>query len=398
MNDMEEKGKKPEIRFTGFTDTWEQRKLEDVAEFLDEKRKPLKAGTRVSGQYPYYGASGIIDYVKDYLFDEELILLSEDGANIVDRNYRVCFLASGKYWVNNHAHILRSRENYVNGFLCESLERLDYKKYNTGTAQPKLNQEVCRHINIMIPKKLEQSKIWMFLMNLDNLIALHQRKYDKLIIVKKSMLEKMFPKGGTNVPEIRFAGFTDAWEQREMYKVAGFSKGQGYSKNDLIDVGTQIILYGRLYTNYQAVISEVDTFALEKNGSIYSIGNEVIVPASGETAEDIARASAIVKPGILLGGDLNIIYPNDNINSIFLALAITNGKQKRELSKRAKGKSIVHLHNSDLKEIEISYPDKVEQSKIGTFFCILDNLITLHQRELEKLKNIKKSMLEKMFV
>ena len=103
---------KPTIRFEGYTDDWEQRKLDDVVEFLDTMRKPLEGAKRISGPYPYYGASGIVDYVDGYLFDEELILLSEDGANITDRNYPVCFLASGKYWVNNHAHVLRTKHGY----------------------------------------------------------------------------------------------------------------------------------------------------------------------------------------------------------------------------------------------------------------------------------------------
>lgn len=119
---------------------WEKKKLEEVVEFLDGQRKPLEAGQRVPGKYPYYGASGIIDYVENYIFDEELILLSEDGANILDRNYRVCFLAKGRYWVNNHAHVLRAVDGNVNGFICEQLETFDYRRYNSGGAQPKLNQ------------------------------------------------------------------------------------------------------------------------------------------------------------------------------------------------------------------------------------------------------------------
>ena len=183
---------KPKLRFAGFTDDWEQRKLGEIVEFLDEQRKPLESGTRESGEYPYYGASGIIDYVKDYLFNEELILLSEDGANIVDRNYRVCFLASGKYWVNNHAHVLKSKDNYCNGFICEALERLDYAQYNTGTAQPKLNQQVCRNIIIMVPNLEEQQRISSYLVNLDKLITLHQRKLEKLQNIKKAYLNEMF--------------------------------------------------------------------------------------------------------------------------------------------------------------------------------------------------------------
>ena len=125
------------------------------------------------------------------------------------------------------------------------------------------------------------------------------------------------------VPKRRFNEFenSEAWEQRKLGEVANFSKGRGYSKNDLTEEGTPIILYGSLYTNYQTVINEVNTFTVDKVNSVYSLGNEVVVPSSGESAEDIARASAIANKGIILGGDLNIIYPNENINSIFLATA-----------------------------------------------------------------------------
>ena len=182
----------PEIRFNGFTDDWEQRKLGVIVEFLDTMRKPLEGAKRVAGPYPYYGASGIVDYVDGYIFDEELILLSEDGANITDRNYPVCFLASGKYWVNNHAHVLRPKTGNENNFICNSLERKDYTKFNTGMAMPKLNQETCKRIPVSCPSYEEQKMIGDFFRNLDNLITLHQRKVEKLKILKKSMLEKMF--------------------------------------------------------------------------------------------------------------------------------------------------------------------------------------------------------------
>ena len=216
--------------------------------------------------------------------------------------------------------------------------------------------------------------------------------------MKKSMLEKMFPKNGANVPEIRFAGFTDAWEQRKLGEMVQFSKGSGYSKADLKDSGTPIILYGRLYTKYETVISEVDTFAVEKAGSVYSRGGEVIVPASGETAEDISIASVVEKSGILLGGDLNIIIPPSDLDPAFLAISISNGKPHEDMAKMAQGKSVVHLHNTDLEKIDLLYPNYTEQIKISSFFKSLDDLITLHQRELEKLRNIKQSCLEKMFV
>ena len=200
-----------------------------------------------------------------------------------------------------------------------------------------------------------------------------------------------------NKPKRRFTGFTDDWEERKAANIAEYSKGNGYSKSDLTEVGTPIILYGRLYTNYQFAIDEVDTFATPKNGAVYSQGNEVLIPASGETAEDIARASAVEKSGVLLGGDLNILWPFDFINPLFLALAISSGEPQKELAKKAQGKSVVHIHNSDIQEVSVSYPLRAEQDQIVAVFRNLDHLITLHQRKLDKLGSIKKSYLSEMF-
>ena len=185
----------------------------------------------------------------------------------------------------------------------------------------------------------------------------------------------------TREPRCFLGSFDFSWEQRKAIDIADYSKGNGYSKGDLTDAGTPIILYGRLYTKYQFAISEVDTFAFPRNGAVYSQGNEVIVPASGETAEDIARASAVEKSGVLLGGDLNILRPFDFINPLFLALAISNGEPQKELAKKAQGKSVVHIHNTDIQEVTIVYPSRTEQDRIVSVFRQLDHLITLHQRQ-----------------
>ena len=199
------------------------------------------------------------------------------------------------------------------------------------------------------------------------------------------------------VPKLRFPGFTDDWEQRKLDAAAKFSKGNGYSKRDLIESGTPIILYGRLYTKYETSISDVDTYVEAKEGSIYSKGGEVIVPASGETADDIARAATIDKSGILLGGDLNVVMPNEDINPAFLAISISNGNSQRELAKKAQGKSVVHIHNEDIGNLIVPFPTKAEQNKIVDYFSNIDNLITLHQRKLQHIKDFKKAMLQKMF-
>ena len=157
-------------------------------------------------------------------------------------------------------------------------------------------------------------------------------------------------------------------------------------------------MYGRLYTNYETTIKKVDTFVVEKENSVFSKGGEVIIPASGETAEDIARASAVENSGILLGGDLNIIEPEEYINSSFLALSISNGDVQKELSKKAQGKSVVHVRNDEIKRLVISFPNRREQDKIEGYFTRLDDLITLHQRKYEELQKIKKFMLQNLFV
>lgn len=198
-------------------------------------------------------------------------------------------------------------------------------------------------------------------------------------------------------PKIRFKGYEEDWEQRKLGDIAEFSKGSGYSKGDLIESGTPIILYGRLYTKYETSISEVDTYVEAKDGSVYSKGGEVIVPASGETAEDIARAATVDKSGVILGGDLNVVSPNEDINSAFLAISISHGNSQRELAKKAQGKSIVHIHNEEIKNLVVPFPTKAEQNKIVEYLSSLDNLITLHQRKCEETKKLKKYMLQKMF-
>ena len=182
-------------------------------------------------------------------------------------------------------------------------------------------------------------------------------------------------------PQLRFEGFTDDWEERKLGELAKFSKGKGYTKGDLIEDGEPIILYGQLYTKYQTIITDVDTYVDVQENSILSEGSEVIVPSSGETSEDIARAAVVDNKGVVLGGDLNIIKPSKKLVSSFLALTISNGKAQKELMKKAQGNSVVHLYNTDLKEVKLFYPDNLEQNKIGNFFKQLDDTIALHQRE-----------------
>lgn len=411
---MTKKASTPALRFKGFTYTWEQRKLSEFADKVTEKN----VGLQYIETFTNSAEFGIISQ-RDF-FDHDIAKMSSLGGYYIVRsedfvyNPRISTSAPvgpinrnklGRIGVMSPLYtVFRPHDigtTYLEHFF-KSKYWHSFMNFNgdSGARSDRfsIKDSVFFEMPIPIPHIEEQRKIGEYLTHLDHLITLHQRKYDKLTNMKKSMLEKMFPKNGANVPEIRFKGFTDAWEQRKLKELATFAKGTGYSKSDLTEQGTPIILYGRLYTKYETKINDVDTFAIAKKSSVYSTGNEVIVPASGETAEDIARASYVAKSGFLLGGDLNIIYPIDRIEPTFLALSISNGEQQKSLAQKAQGKSVVHIHNSDLESIKISYPKMEEQEKIGRYFLNLDRLITLHQRELEKLQNIKKSMLEKMFV
>ena len=191
----------PHLRFPEFSGEWEKCKLEDCVDFLDGLRKPIKSEDRKCemGLYPYYGASGIIDYIDEYIFDGDYILLSEDGANILDRNYRVAFLAKGKIWVNNHAHVLLPHTNIDIDFLSEALERLNYAVYNTGTTMPKLNQEVCRTIGLYIPPIKEQNKIGALLSLLNERIATQNKIIEKLQSLIKGIAYRVAGMGKPNV-------------------------------------------------------------------------------------------------------------------------------------------------------------------------------------------------------
>lgn len=246
---------------------------------------------------------------------------------------------------------LLKRPELLYKYLCNSqgnskdTQTLRYERFAVITAE--------------VPSTIEEQRaISDCLEGLDNLITLHQRK-------------------------CRYRGLCGylSWEQRKLGELCTFSKGHGYSKADIRDAGTPLILYGRLYTQYESRIEEVDTFTVERDGSILSRGNEAIVPASGETAEDIAVASSVRRSGIILGGDLNVVTPTGKLDPDYTALAITYSKAHDDLAKRAQGKSVVHVHGNDIAEVEISYPSESEQKRISSVVLNLDSLITLHQRQ-----------------
>ena len=389
-----EKRRVPKLRFPGFTEDWEQRKLGNIVDFLDGQRKPLKESERTKGKYPYYGASGIIDYINDYLFDENLVLLSEDGANIIDRNYPVCFIATGKYWVNNHAHVLKVKTGVIDKFICESLERLDYTKFNTGTAQPKLNQDICQKIVITIPNEDEQKCISEFLDKINNIITLHQRKLDNLKLKKKALLQKLFPKNGERYPELRFPGFTDAWEQRKLeslftkYEDKVNTPNSGYWR-----LGLRSHCKGTFHTYIDAG-NELETAEMNRVKS----GNFILnITFAWERALAVTNDEDQDK---LVSHRFPQFKPNSDLVIDFFKHTLMDKRFKHHLelsSPGGAGRNKV-LKVADMLKYELLVPSIKEQNEISSFLNHVDYIITLHQRKLDHLQLQKKALLQQMFV
>lgn len=395
---------KPKIRFKGYEEDWEQRKLGDVLEEFSNKSTvedeyTVLSSTNTGMEFRDGRVSGTSNLGYKIIEIDDLVLSPQ---NLWLGNININNLEKGLVSPSYKTFKLRNIDKEFFRPQLRTKKMLElYKQASVQGAsvvRRNLDMDLFEQIELNIPMIEEQAKIGEYFFNLDYLITLHQRKCEETKKLKKYMLQKMFPQNGKRVPEIRFVGFTEDWEQRKLGDIAEFSKGSGYSKGDLIESGTPIILYGRLYTKYETSISEVDTYVEAKDGSVYSKGGEVIVPASGETAEDIARAATVDKSGVILGGDLNVVSPNEDINSAFLAISISHGNSQRELAKKAQGKSIVHIHNEEIKNLVVPFPTKAEQNKIVEYFSSLDNLITLHQRKYEELQKIKKFMLQNMFI
>ena len=373
------------MMFTTSTFSWEQRKLGDIADIVG-------GGTPSTGNQSYW--DGDIDWYAPAEIADQIYANSSQKkiTGLGYENSSAKMLPPGTVLFTSRAGIgktaILTRKGCTNQgfqsfvphrgeldsyFIFSRTEEL--KRYGelvgAGSTFVEVSGKQMAVMELMMPPTMrEQQTIGGFFQQLDHLITLHQRKCISFTV-----------RAGRLISTVNKKRITSSWEQRKAIDIADYSKGNGYSKGDLTDSGTPIILYGRLYTKYQFAISEVDTFAVPRNGAVYSQGNEVIVPASGETAEDIARASAVEESGVLLGGDLSILRPFDFINPLFLALAISNGEPQKELAKKAQGKSVVHIHNTDIQEVTIAYPSRTEQDRIVSVFRQLDNLITLHQRK-----------------
>ena len=416
---MTKKSSTPAIRFKGFTDTWEQRKLAELALFNPKDELPQ-----------------IFEYVdlESVVGTEMLSHRTEVKSSAPSRAQRLAhtgdlFYQTVRPYQKNNYLFERPDNNYVfstgyaqmrpyvDGYFLLSLvqsERFVKVVLDncTGTSYPAINANDLAEIEVAAPSdESEAQKIGTIFRSIDNLITLHQRKYDKLTNVKKSMLEKMFPKNGSNVPEIRFKGFTEAWEQRKLGEVlislqnntlsrADLSSEEGIAKN--IHYGDILVKFGEVIdvkTESLPMISDETVIAKYKSSFLQN--GDVIV---ADTAEDetVGKCTEIagLSDEIVISGLHTIPYrPLQKYAPGYLGYYMNSASFHNQLLPLMQGIKVTSISKTALQNTDILYPKSAtEQAAIGTYFRNLDNLITLHQRELEKLKNIKKSCLENMFV
>ena len=361
----------------------------------------MDSGLRESGIYPYYGATGIIDYVKDYIFDGEYVLLGEDGANIITRNSPLVYVTQGKFWLNNHAHIMQSNTG-SNIFLAQLLENVNYERYNSGTAQPKLNAQVVKKLQLNFPKSKEQTKIGAFFSTIDNTIALHQRKLDSLKELKKAYLQQMFPQNNSNIPRLRFANFNLDWEQRKLGDVIeGMYNGQTPSRaNDSFWNGDiNWLSSGELNRGIVSETIEKITPAGQENSNLRVVEKgSFIMAITGLEAAGTRGNCALLGIDTTLNQSCMALYPKKELLTHHFLYQWYRKVGEEYGINYTQGTKQQSYNAEIIKILPINLPKITEQKKISEFLESLDTTIALHQHKLDSLKKFKNAYLQKMFI
>ena len=393
-----EKRRVPKLRFPGFTEDWEQRKLSEVTTCFDNLRVPVTASDRVPGKIPYYGANGIQDYVSGHTHSGEFVLIAEDGANDLN-DYPIQYV-NGAIWVNNHAHVIAGyKEKLENKFLSYSLKTVKMTTFIVGGGRSKLNLKALLEIPISMPNYDEQCVIGKFIETIDINITLHQRKLNNLKLKKKALLQKLFPKNGKRYPELRFPGFTDAWEQRKLSDIST----KVTTKN--VDVH-----YTETLTNSaeQGIISQVDFFDKEIsnkdniNGYYIVDNNDFIYNPRISTLAPVGpiNRNKLNRTGIM--SPLYTVFRASNVDLGFLEWYFQSSHWHRYMKLNGDSGARadrIAIKDSTFFDMPIKTPVNIkEQVLIGETLEKFNQYITLHQRKLDHLQLQKKALLQQMFV
>lgn len=392
----------PKLRFKGYEDAWEQRKLGtaiDVKSGKDYKHLD-------EGDVPVYGTGGYMLSVSEALENtRDAIGIGRKGT--IDKP----FVLKAPFWTVDTLFYCIPKENNSLSFLYSLFQSINWKLYDESTGVPSLSKTAIDGVTIKLTSEDEQSSIGECFESVDNLITLHQRKYDALKSMKKTLLSKMFPKNGEDVPEIRFKGFTDAWEQRKLGEVLDFSlKTNSLSRSMLNYEEGELknIHYGDILMDYGPILNfKTDTIPYITEGKVEEFTSQLLMNGDvvfADAAEDESVGKAIEINGLeeqcLVSGLHTIVgRPTIKFAERFLGYYINSNSYHNQLLPLMQGTKVSSISKTTLQKTMIIYPKvNSEQLKIGSFFYCLESIITLHQRKLEELKNMKKTLLQQMFV
>lgn len=390
---MTEQINTPELRFPEFKEEWKLAKFKDIFIFHNNFRKPIKESLRVRGQYPYYGATGIIDYVDDFIFDGNYILIGEDGANIISRSAPLVYLSKGKFWVNNHAHILTPSSGDIH-YLYQVAELVNYEKYNTGTAQPKLNIQNLKNISVNISMNLaEQEKIGTFFSKLDRQIELEEKKLELLEQQKKGYMQKLFSR------ELRFKDENGNeypnWEEKKLQQIIEVRDGTHESPKPTDEgyllVTSKNLKNNKLDFNDSYTISKEDYESINKRskvetgdilfGMIGTIGNPILLEEEGFAIKNVALLKT--------SNSQEKYYILNFLKSVAIA---------KQFHKMNAGGTQKFISLGAIRDLKVNIPSLEESIKIGNLLNKIDELIKNHSKKIDILKQRKQGFLQKMFI
>lgn len=414
--------KKPALRFKGFTDDWEQRKLSEIAtmharigwqnlrtsEFLDSGNYMLITGTDFEDGGINFDTC---HYVERERYEQDKHIQIKNGSILITKDGtlgKVAYVQGLSMPATLNAGVfnveIKAETNVDNKYLFQYLKApylMDYvDKKATGGTIKHLNQNILVDFPVDMPSRQEQRLIGEYFSNLDNLITLHQRKYDQFTKIKKSMLKKMFPREGQDIPEIRFAGFTEPWEQRKVTDIGKIYIGlvttmtKYYTDEGTLLIRNSDIKDGRFEFGDNPIYLE-NSFAQKNESRMHQLGDVVTVHTG-----DVGTSAVISENEVKSIGFATIVTrPNKKtIDSNYLCSFLNTEKHKKWAVGVSTGDGRTNYNLGDYFELVVPVPSIKEQQKIASFIQKINYLITLHQRQLDQLKNIKKSMLKKMFV
>ena len=396
----------PQIRFAGFTDPWEQRKLGEVAHFING-RAYSQNELLSSGKYPVLRVGNF--YTNDSWYYSNLELEDKNYAYEGDLLYTWSATFGPHIWHGNkviyHYHIWKVQlEAALEKLFAFQLLERDKERIlsdKNGSTMVHITKTGIENTSVLMPCSVEeQRQIGTFFDRLDSLITLHQRKYDKLCVLKKSMLDKMFPKGGSLYPEIRFAGFTDPWEQRKLGDCGSAYGGlSGKTKEDFGRGTAKFVPYTNVFDNPITDSNRLESIEKDSKQNEVRYG-DALFTVSSETPGEVGMSSVWLsdQPNVYLNSFCFGYRQDGSFDSRYLAYMLRSQNVRSDLTLLAQGISRFNISKNKVMELKVPYPGLKEQAQLGAFFDRLDSLITLHQRKLELLRNIKKSMLDKMFV